>query len=120
MPKKILIVEDERPIANALALKFSHSGFQATAVHNGQEALDTLKKEPFDVMLLDLMMPKLDGFGVLEALQQETKKPLVIVTSNLSQEEDAKRAKALGAKDYLVKSNTPLAQIVEHVIKLTS
>lgn len=118
MAKKILIVEDERPIANALALKFNHSGFQAKAVHNGQEALDLLEKESFDLMLLDLMMPKMDGFGVLEALQKKEGIPLVVVTTNLSQEEDAKRARALGAKDYLVKSNTPLTKMVEHVAKL--
>lgn len=118
MGKKILIVDDERPIANALALKLNHSGYEAKTAYNGEEAIKVLESEAFDLMLLDLMMPKVDGFGVLDYLKKKGSGPIAVVTSNLSQEEDAKKAKALGAKDYLVKSNTPLAKIIEHVQKL--
>jgi len=117
MAKKILIVDDEKPLANALELKLSHEGFAAKAVFNGVEALDTLKKESFDLVLLDLVMPEEDGFAVLEKMRGLKTKSIVIVSSNLSQEEDIAKAKALGATDYFIKSDTTLAEIVEKVKK---
>jgi len=116
--KKILIVDDEKPLANALKLKLSHEGFQVEVAHDGQQALDELNKTNYDIMLLDLVMPKLDGFGVLEQLQTKPIKPKIIVSSNLSQEEDFKRAKSLGASEYFIKSNTPLSEIVEKIKKM--
>jgi len=114
--KKILIAEDEKPIAKALELKLNHSGFAAQVVFNGQEALDKLKQESdFDLILIDLVMPVLDGFGLLEALREKNNQIPIIVLSNLSQEEDFKRAKELGAKDFFIKSNTPLSEVVDYV-----
>lgn len=115
--KKILIVEDEKPMARALELKLTHSGFEVKSAPNGEEALKILEQETFDLILLDLVMPKMDGFKVLEELSARGIKSKVIVTSNLSQQEDIKRAKALGAQDYFIKSNTPIANIVEYVNK---
>lgn len=118
MTKKILIAEDEKPMANALELKLNKSGFEAKAVYNGQEALDELEKNgPYDLMLLDLMMPQVDGFEVLEKLKEKKIKLPVIVSTNLSQETDIEKAKALGAVDYFVKSDTPVMKVVEHVKK---
>jgi DNA-binding response OmpR family regulator len=111
--KKILIAEDERPMARALELKLNGSGFNAKAVGNGEEALQTLEKEKFDLILLDLVMPKVDGFGVLEQLQAKGNTTPIIVLSNLSQEEDAKKAKELGAVDFFIKSDTPIIEIVK-------
>ena len=111
--KKILIVEDEKPMAHALELKLNNSGFEAKAVFNGEEALEILTKEKYDLVLLDLVMPKMDGFALLENLKKKKIKVSVIITSNLSQEEDETRAKSLGAKDFLVKSDTPIAEIVK-------
>ncbi len=116
--KKILVTEDEKPMAKALALKLNHEGFEAQEAHNGEEALDLLAKEKFDLMLLDLMMPRMDGFSVLEKIKEAGYTTKVIVTSNLSQEEDRKRAKDLGAIDYFVKSDTPLNKIVEYIKNL--
>jgi DNA-binding response OmpR family regulator len=116
--KKILIAEDEKPMAKALKLKLDNSGFEAQIASNGQEAIDMLSKEKFDLVLLDLVMPKVDGFTVLETLKTKKINVPVIITSNLSQEEDAAKAKSLGAKDYLIKSNTPIAEIVDHVKKI--
>lgn len=116
--KKILIVEDEKPMAKALELKLKGSGFEAKAVFNGEEALQVLAQEHYDLMLLDLMMPQKDGFSVLEDLKTKGITIPVIVATNLSQEEDIKRAKALGAQDYFVKSETPIAKVVEHVKKV--
>ncbi|MBI4713625.1 response regulator [Candidatus Uhrbacteria bacterium] len=77
-----------------------------------------VKKERFDLILLDLVIPRLDGFGVLGALKEERNSPPVIVLTNLSQTEDRDRAIKLGAKDFFVKSNTTIAQIVERVREL--
>jgi DNA-binding response OmpR family regulator len=119
MTKKILIAEDEKPLANALALKLQHAGFQATIATDGQACLELLAQEEFDVLLLDLMMPAKDGFQVLDSVQQMSgHKPVVFVLSNLGQTEDEKRAIAMGAKQYFVKADTPLTTVIEAIIKL--
>ncbi|MFA5125029.1 MAG: response regulator [Patescibacteria group bacterium] len=116
--KRILIAEDEKSMANALELKLNKSGFEAKAVYDGEQALATVTEGGYDLMLLDLMMPKLDGFGVLEGIKKKNLKIKVIITSNLSQEEDIKKAKDLGAIDYIVKSDTPIQAIVEKIKSL--
>ncbi|RJQ34675.1 response regulator [Candidatus Parcubacteria bacterium] len=116
--KKILVVEDEKPMAKALVLKLNHAGFEATMANNGEEALEILQKEQFDLMLLDLIMPRMDGFSVLEKIKEKGIKVKIVVTSNLGQEEDFARAKDLGAGDYFVKSDTSLSEIVEYVSQL--
>lgn len=117
--KHILIAEDEKPLAHALELKLTHAGYAVTVTVNGQECLDALKKSGYDAVLLDLMMPIMDGFQVLEKLHEAgDKHPPVIALSNLSQHEDEERVMALGAADYCIKSNTSLAEIVEKVQKL--
>ena len=107
--KRVLIVEDEHPLAHALELKFTHEGFACTVTSNGEEGLKAANAGDYDIILLDLIMPQMDGFTFL---QQMKKKIPVIVLSNLGQEEDKKRASELGAKKYLVKSNTPITDIV--------
>lgn len=113
--KKVLVIEDEKAIAHALELKLNRAGFEAKVVFNGEDGLNSLKKEKFDLVILDLIMPKMDGFSVLQRLKEENAKIPVIVISNLGQEEDLKRAKELGAREYFIKANTPIADIVEHI-----
>ncbi len=115
--KKILIIEDEKPIARALELKLSHSGYEAAVAYNGAEGLAYLAKNKVDLILLDVIMPTMDGFTVLETLKKKGNKTPVVMLSNLSQEEDEKRAKELGAKDFFIKSNTPLVEIVGFIKK---
>lgn len=117
MPKKVLIVEDEKPLAHALELKLQHEGFEATVVHNGQECLDHIEQDTYDIVLMDLMMPVMDGFQVLEELGKKETRPIVFVLSNLSQREDEGRVLRLGAQKYFIKSDTPLATIIEEVKK---
>lgn len=119
MAKSVLICEDERAISKAMQLKLQKSGFEVEQAFDGEEALAILEKKSFDLVLLDLLMPKADGFSVLEGLQKRGSKQKVIVTSNLSQEEDKKRAESLGAIGYLVKADTPISKIVEYVTKNT-
>ena len=115
--KKILVVEDEKPLAHALELKFGKLGFTVTIAGDGDEAVNILKKDKFSLVLLDIMLPKRDGFSVLEEMKKTGNKTPVIMTTNLSQNEDEKKAKDLGAVDYFVKSDTPIAEIVGKVEK---
>lgn len=113
--KKILILEDEKPMAQALELKLQHAGFDTKIACNGEEGLDCILKDNYDLILCDLVVPKIDGFGVLQTLKDKGVSTPVIVLSNLSQEEDEKKAKELGAKEFFIKSNTPLMTIVEKI-----
>jgi DNA-binding response OmpR family regulator len=115
--KKLLLAEDERAIAKALQLKLGLSGFEVTVVSNGEDVLSAIKNQKFDLLLLDIMMPKMDGFTVMEEMKKLKNKTPVIILSNLSQEEDAKRAKELGAVDFFIKSNTPLTDIIAKINK---
>lgn len=111
--KRILIIEDEKPMAKALELKLTKAGFAVKVVFNGQEALSELEKESYDLLLLDLLMPGVDGWEVLAKVQ--AKKMKVMVLSNLSQQEDSTKAKAMGAIDFLVKSDITLEEVVKKV-----
>lgn len=115
--KRILIIEDEKPLANALKLKLTHAGYEVEVASNGEEGVEKLTSKSFNLALLDLVMPKLDGFGVLEQLKAKNIKVPVIILSNLSQEEDVAKAKSLGAKDFFIKSDTPLAEVIDLVQK---
>lgn len=110
--KRILIVEDEHPLAHALELKFSHEGYDVTLAVDGAEGLKIANASKFDMILLDLIMPQIDGFTFMEQLK---KKSPIIILSNLGQEEDRERAEKLGAVDYFVKSNTPIVEIIKKV-----
>lgn len=113
--KRILIAEDERPMSKALELKLSKAGFDVMPVYDGQSAIDALKKETFDLLILDMVMPIKDGFTVLKEIQDSKIKVNILVSSNLGQEADFNKAKSLGAKDYFVKSDTSIAQIIDYV-----
>lgn len=113
--KKVLIVEDEKPLAHALQLKLEHEGYSVIVASNGRECLDLLQSQPFDVVLLDLIMPELDGFQVLEQMQKLEKRPAVFVLSNLSQHEDEERVLSLGARKFFIKSDTPLTTIINEI-----
>lgn len=116
--KKVLVVEDEKPLAHALELKLQKEGHDVTIAHNGQEAVDLLLKNKYDIVLLDLMMPIMNGFQVLEKVQAHGDMPYVIVLSNLTQPEDEDRVMKLGAQKLLIKSDTPLSRVIEEIDQL--
>jgi DNA-binding response OmpR family regulator len=115
--KKILILEDEKPLAHALELKLTHEGFDVVTTDNGEMGISILTKEKFDLVLSDLIIPGVDGFGVLETIKTKKINVPVIIMTNLNQEEDKQRAYDLGAVDFFVKSNSTLSEIVEGVKK---
>ena len=116
--KRVLIVEDERPLAHALELKLTHEGFEPLLATNGQECLDIINSQTVDVVLLDMMMPVMDGFQVLQEITKMKKKPTVFALSNLTLHDDQTRIMAMGAQKYFIKSDTPLTTIVEEIKKL--
>jgi DNA-binding response OmpR family regulator len=119
--KRILIAEDEKAIAKAIRLKLESEGFEIESVYDGVEAIQKIEedkkvKKSFDFMLLDIVMPNKNGFDVLEHLKKnKIKTPPVFVLSNLSQEEDSVKAKELGAVEFIIKSNTPLKEIISKI-----
>ena len=117
--KKILIAEDEEILLNVLKDRFEAYGWEVTMAKDGIETIEAINKSKFDLVLLDLLMPKKDGFEVLEEVRNdpELKELQVIVLSNLGGEEDIKKALALGAKDYFVKTQHPMSEIVEKAKK---
>lgn len=116
--QKILIVEDEEAMSKALDLKLSSSGHSIVTALDGEEAIKSIQEQDIDVVLLDLVMPNMDGFGVLEKLGEKTKNYYIIVLSNLSQEEDKKKALDMGADEYYIKSNISISEIVEKIQNL--
>ena len=115
--KKILIIEDEKPLAHALELKLTHEGYEVIATNSGAEGLEHIEKDHFDLILTDLIIPGIDGFKILETVQDKKLKTPVMVMTNLNQDEDRKRTAELGATDFFVKSNSPLSEIVENIKK---
>ena len=118
MSKRILIAEDERAIAKALELKLKNTGYEVDVATDGKNALDLVSQNKYDLLILDLVMPNVDGFQVLEELKNKGNKVPIIVASNLSQDGDFKKAKELGAKDYFIKSNTSLAELVVKITEI--
>lgn len=102
-------------IAKPLAMKLQFAGFEVKNAFDGAEALEMLANEKFDLVLLDLMMPKVDGFDVLTQLKERGDMTPVIVASNLSQEKDISRVLELGVTSYYVKTNTTLDEIVSNI-----
>jgi two-component system, OmpR family, alkaline phosphatase synthesis response regulator PhoP len=115
--KKILVAEDDHFLGNAYRLKLEKSGFEVKIARDGKEALEILNTFNADLILLDLMMPIVDGFAVLENLgkNDKFKKIPVIIASNLGQKEDIDRGMKLGAVDYIVKSDLPLEELIKKI-----
>jgi DNA-binding response OmpR family regulator len=119
---KVLIIEDEEMLANMYISKFEKEGYQAEKSENGRVGLEEAKTMKPDVILLDIMMPEVDGFMVLKDLKEDpaTKNIPIIMLTNLGQEEDVEKGTKLGAIDYLVKANLTPAQVVEKVKEVLS
>lgn len=116
-PKKILLVEDDDSLASVYVTRFQAEGFDVKRVPNGEDALAaTIEYKP-DLILLDVMMPKVSGFDVLDILRNtpETANVRVVMLTALSQESDKQRALDLGVDDYLVKSQVVIADVVDRV-----
>ena len=115
--KKVLLVEDDTSLSSVYRARLELEGFDVREVHDGEDALTaTLEYKP-DIILLDAMMPKINGFDVLDILRNtpETANVRVIMLTALSQAKDKERAESLGVDEYMVKSQVVISDVVARV-----
>lgn len=114
---KILLIEDEEMLANMYEVKFKNEGYDLVKAMDGSMGLEMAKSMTPDFILLDIIMPKMDGFSVLKTLKEDavTKNVPVMLLTNLGQDEDVERGKQLGAVGYLVKANITPSEVVAAV-----
>ncbi|HET6924925.1 MAG TPA: response regulator [Candidatus Saccharimonadales bacterium] len=116
-PPRILLVEDDDALANVYTMRLQAEHFDVRRVANGEDALATALSYKPNLILLDVMMPKVSGFDVLDILRNtpETANLKIIMLTALSQESDKERARSLGVDDYLVKSQVVIADVIERI-----
>ena len=119
--KQVLIVEDDQFLADSYRAKFSNSNIiEIDIARDGQEALTKIQAKKPDAVILDLVMPNLDGFSFLKALNKLKISIPILVASNLDSQDDIKQAIDLGAKDYFIKSDSTIKDIVDKVVGIMS
>lgn len=115
--KNILLIEDDPVIIRMYSTKLTNSGYIVKEAANGEEAINILGSYKPDIVLLDLMLPKIDGFGFLQQANQQLAGIPVVILTNLSQDTDKTRAKELGAVDFLVKADITPQDVVNTIQK---
>lgn len=115
--QKILLVEDDETLAGVYIERLEAEGFDVRHVANGEDALSNAVEYKPDLILLDVMMPKISGFDVLDILRNtpETTNVRIVMLTALSQPKDKERAEQLGVDDYLVKSQVVIADVIERI-----
>lgn len=117
LQKKVLVVEDEALLANLLEKKLKSTGFEVLKVHNGKDAMEVIETKDLDLILLDIILPKMSGFEFMKEIQESPRvddMPIVIV-SNLGQKSDIEKGKKLGAVGYFVKAKMSIDDLVGQV-----
>lgn len=118
---KILLVEDDQILARLYQTKFQKEGFDIQLAFDGQEGFDKFGSFEPDLVILDLIMPKVDGFTFLEKIKSDPvlakRGTAIVVLSNLGQESDIKKAMEMGVKDFFIKADVSLSQMVEKARK---
>ena len=114
---RVLVIEDDRFLQKILLMKFMAEGFVVQGASDGEDGLKQVLAEPPDLVVLDLILPKMNGFEVLTEMKTNsiTKNIPVVILSNLGQEEDIRRVMELGALEFLVKSNHSIMEVVSKV-----
>ena len=115
--KKILLVEDEPILSNLLRQRLEKENFKVIVAHDGNEAIAVLKKEKPNLVLLDIILPKISGFEVMEMMKKdpELQSAPVVVISNLGQEGDVERSQSLGAAGYFIKAQLSIEDLVSKI-----
>jgi len=115
--KKILLIEDEEILINLLEKKLGQEGYQVTVARNGLEGLEKMKEIKPDLILLDIVMPKMGGMEVMEEMQknEELKNIPTLVISNSGQPIELSKLRKLGARDWLIKTEFNPQEVVEKV-----
>lgn len=118
--KRVLIIEDDPFIADVYVLKLESEGYDVETAEDGMKGLSMLKNNKYDIILLDILMPNLDGFKVLEQIKMRpdiSKVPVIILT-NLSQKKDIQKGIDLGASDYIIKTKFTPTEVVKTIAKV--
>lgn len=117
MAKKILIIEDDKFLRELIAQKLTKESFDISEAVDGEEGLKKIKEGSPDLILLDLILPGIDGFEVLAKMKEDSALAQipVIILSNLGQKEDVEKGLKLGAADYLIKAHFTPVEIVEKI-----
>lgn len=118
-PIHVLVVEDDVFLADIYKKKFEMEGFKVTVSDNGEKGLADIKKKKPDIIMLDILLPKLDGFAVLQQLKadKEAANIPVILLTNLGQKDDVKKGLEMGAVDYLIKAHFKPSEVVDKIRK---
>ena len=115
--KKILVIEDEATLQKALNDVLSQEGYNVLSALDGMSGLDLALKENPDLILLDIILPKMDGFEVLKKLKEKNSQIPIIILTNLSDIDDIQKALDLGATTYLVKADFHLDDVLKKIKK---
>jgi DNA-binding response OmpR family regulator len=117
---RILLIEDDTFLVEMYTTKFEIEGFEVVAAEDGKKGLDMAKKDNPDIILLDILMPKMDGFAVLDALKGDIKlaEIPVIMLTNLGQKDDVKKGFEKGAVGYLIKAHFMPSEVVDKIKKI--
>ena len=117
--KKILLIEDEEIMIDLLQRKLNKEGYEVSIARNGEEGLKLMREQNPDIILLDIIMPRMGGFEVMEEMQKDKdlKKIPIIVISNSGQPVEIDKAQKLGAKDWLIKTEFDPREVIDKVIR---
>jgi len=117
MPKKILIIEDDKFLRELIAQKLLKEDFEVSEAIDGEEGIKKITEEKPNLILLDLILPGIDGFEVLSRMKEDSilSSIPVIILSNLGQKEDVERGLKLGAVDYLIKAHFTPGEIIDKI-----
>lgn len=117
MDKKILVIEDDRFLSSLMKARLEKEGYKVSQAFDGEEALSLLRQLKPDLIIMDLIMPKVSGFELLEnvSVDPQLNHIPIMILSNLGQESDIEKVKRLGAAKYFVKVKTSIDELVNHV-----
>jgi CheY-like chemotaxis protein len=116
--KTVMIIEDEEFLSSLLKSRLEKEGYKVVQAFDGEEALALMKSNSPSLILLDIIMPKLSGFGVLEAISMDPElngKAPIVILSNLAQESDIEKAQRLGASEFFVKVRVSIDDLIKKV-----
>lgn len=120
--KRVLLIEDDHFLRKAASTKLRRQGYAVTTAEDGELALAAVQQGPYDVVLLDLILPKVQGFEILKRIKMDANPEIaqmpVVVMSNLGQESDIQKVLEMKATGYLIKANVSLEAIVQKVREL--
>ncbi len=114
--KKVLIIEDEKLVRNLISKKLSEKGFVVEIAENGKKGFQKIKETEPDLILLDIIMPEMNGFEVLEKMQEENIEVPVVIVSNSGQPVEIDKAKEYGVRDWIVKTKFDLQEVIEKTV----